>query len=138
MEDAKIEGFFTNHSLRRSGGTHLFNAGIDRKLVKEAMGHTSDAVDAYQITSEKQREIMSKVISEDPSIGAEQHNFKKKEENEVKITESNVKCLVIKNQKSAGDISVTAANVTDLIEKIMKSTKKGKTVIKLEIEIHND
>ena len=39
MKDAKIEGFFTNHSLRRSGGTRLFNAGIDRKLVKEATGH---------------------------------------------------------------------------------------------------
>ena len=28
---ANIDGYFTNHSLRRTGGSHLFQAGIDRK-----------------------------------------------------------------------------------------------------------
>ena len=68
MKEAKIEGFFTNHSLRRSGGTRLFNAGIDRKLVKEATGHRSDAVDAYQVTSDHQRCEMSKVIANPPLL----------------------------------------------------------------------
>ena len=54
--------FYSNHSLRRSGTTHLFRAGIDRKLVKEFTGHTSDAVDSYQITSNKQRAMLSNVI----------------------------------------------------------------------------
>ena len=60
MKTAGIEGFFTNHSARRTGGTRLFRAGVPRKLVKEATGHTSDAVDKYQITSDAQREMMSK------------------------------------------------------------------------------
>ena len=63
MVDAGIEGYFTNHSARRTGGTILFRAGVQRKLVKEATGHRSDAVDKYQITSDKQREMMSKVIA---------------------------------------------------------------------------
>ena len=63
MKEAKIEGLFTNHSLSRTGGIHLFQAGIDRKIVKEATGHRSDAVDAYQITSEAQHENISKILS---------------------------------------------------------------------------
>ena len=31
MEKANIQGFFTNHSARRTGGTRLFRAGVQRK-----------------------------------------------------------------------------------------------------------
>ena len=44
-KEAKLEGFITNHSLRRTGTTRLFRGGVDRKLVKEFSGHTSDAID---------------------------------------------------------------------------------------------
>ena len=54
MKTAGIEGFFTNHSARHTGGTHLFRAGVQRKLIKESTGHTSDAVDKYQLTSHEQ------------------------------------------------------------------------------------
>ena len=54
MKAANIDGFFTNHSLRRIGSTRLFRACVERKLVKEVTGHRSDAVDAYQITSDFQ------------------------------------------------------------------------------------
>ena len=47
MQDAGIQGFFTNHSARCTGGTHLFRAGVQRKLVKETTGHSSDAIDKY-------------------------------------------------------------------------------------------
>ena len=66
MEEAKIEGFFTNHSLRRSGGTRLFRAGVQKKLIKEVSGHRSDAIDAYAITSDEQRECISNIIAENP------------------------------------------------------------------------
>ena len=60
---AKIEGFITNHSLRRTGTTRLFRNGIDRKLIKEFTGHSSDAVDAYAITSDQQHEQISKILT---------------------------------------------------------------------------
>ena len=56
-----LNGHFTDHSLRRSG-TILFCTKIDRKLIKELTGHTSDVVNVYQITSENQKELMSKVM----------------------------------------------------------------------------
>ena len=62
MRDAKIEGFFTNHSLRHSGGTDLFRGGIDRKFVKECTGHRSYAVDTYQVTSIEQRKHIIEVL----------------------------------------------------------------------------
>ena len=63
MKDAKIEGFFTNHLTRRTDGTCFFRAGVQCKLVKETIGHSSDAIDKYQITSDGQRELMSNVIA---------------------------------------------------------------------------
>ena len=62
LKIAKLEGFFTNHSLRHSGTTRLFQQGVNKKLVKEFMGHVSDAVDQYQVTSDKQHEEMSNII----------------------------------------------------------------------------
>ena len=41
----------------------LFGAGVQCKLVKEATGHRSDAVDKYEITSDNQREMMSKIMA---------------------------------------------------------------------------
>ena len=62
MEEAGYVGFYSGHSLRRSGGSCLFQAGVQRKLVKECTGHSSDAVDKYQITSDEQREVLSNIL----------------------------------------------------------------------------
>ena len=62
-KSAGLDGFFTNHSLRRSGTSGLFQARIDRKIIKEFTGHVSDAVDAYQVTSDEQRQKLSEVIT---------------------------------------------------------------------------
>ena len=53
---------FSNHSLHRTSTTRLFQAGVDRKIIKEFTGHASDAVDKYQVTSEAQKQEMSKII----------------------------------------------------------------------------
>ena len=51
---AKIgrEGKFTNHSLRVSAATRMFNEGIEEQVVKEKTGHRLDAVRAYKRTAE--------------------------------------------------------------------------------------
>ena len=66
LKVANIEGYFMNHSCRRSSTTKLFQAGVDKKLIKEITGHHSDAVDTYSVTSDKQREEMSKIMSDAP------------------------------------------------------------------------
>ena len=62
LKNAKLDVFFSNHSLRHSGTTHLFQAGIDRKIVKEYTGHRSDAVDQYHITSDQQHPHLSSIL----------------------------------------------------------------------------
>ena len=68
MSDAGYSGFFSGHSLRRTGGSRLFQAGVQRKLVKECTGHSSDAVNTYQITSDDQRATISEIIQSDPKV----------------------------------------------------------------------
>ncbi len=46
------QGKFTNHSLRVSAATRMFNEGIEEQVVKEKTGHRSDAVRAYKRTAE--------------------------------------------------------------------------------------
>ena len=62
LKDCKLDAFFSNHSLRRSRTTRLFQAGVDRKIVKEYTGHRSDVVDQYQVTSDKQRQELSSIL----------------------------------------------------------------------------
>ena len=135
MKTAGIEGFFTNHSARHTGGTCLFRAGVQRKLIKESTGHTSDTVDKYQITSDEQRELMSKVI-------AGRHKPQVKEidkcETEVKPVEPIAKVCVCGNKlgekEKIGIIEV--GKVTELIDNVIKTHgKEGKNTIKITIEI---
>ena len=88
MHDAEFEGYFTNHSARRTGGTHLFRAGVDRKLVKEAMGYHSDAVDKYQVTSHEQRKAMSAILQNNPVQHIEQKKIPNVEEKDEKCTKT--------------------------------------------------
>ena len=62
LKDAGLDGFFTNHSLRRTAATPLFRAGANVKLIKEVTGHVSDVVEKYQITSDQQRMQLSSII----------------------------------------------------------------------------
>ena len=134
MEKAHIEGFFTNHSLRRTGGTRLFQAGVDRKIVKEATGHRSDAVDAYQITSEKQREKVSKIISNQP---LETSKLEKKVEPTNKTETETTK--VSSNDMKVCTCGLNVTNIGDIVTSIVnKSSKEKKTVIKFQIEINHE
>ena len=83
LKNSKLDGFFSNHSLRRSGTTRLFQAGIDRKLVKEYTGHRSDAVDQYQVTSNVQQAEMSGILQ-----GHNKPSSTKNVESDVHVTVS--------------------------------------------------
>ena len=133
LAGTEIEGFFSNHSLRRTGTTRLFRSGVDRKLVKEYSGHTSDAVDAYQITSDEQREHMSKVINATVTNDY-QNESEKVSEVEIKVSDVCDKvpmtCSCNKQNVKLNEVDRLGEMITQVIEK-----RKGlKTKIKLEIE----
>ncbi len=62
MKDAGIEGRFTNHSLRATTATRMYDKGIDEQLIKEVTGHKSDAVQIYKHTSETLMEKACKTV----------------------------------------------------------------------------
>ena len=58
MEAAKIPGHFTNHSLRASAATRLFEARVDEQLIMMRTGHNlTSGVRSYKQVSEKLRTV---------------------------------------------------------------------------------
>ena len=133
LKCSELDGFFSNHSLHRTSTTRLFNAGVDRKLVKEFTGHASDAVDQYQIMSDTQREQISKII------GGEKPSEKQSDQ----VQGSNVVEIEVKNKGDVNEIksSSTRTNVNlkdtqgvgQLINDMLDGRKYGKVKIKMEI-----
>ena len=131
MEKGGIKGFFTNHSLHRSGGTRLFRGGIDRKLIKKSTGHRSNALDEYAKTSLEQHKVMSNVIS---GVKVACETVAKASVEEPPVVES-----VNSNKCKCTCGNINDGNISEIVSRIAReSGKKGKTVIKLEIEITHE
>lgn len=61
---AGIQGFKTNHSLRATTATRLYQYGVDEQLVMERTGHRSlEGVRSYKRTSDEQREALSDILN---------------------------------------------------------------------------
>ena len=61
---AGIEGFKTNHSLRATTATRLYQHGVDEQLVMERTGHRSiEGVRSYKRTSVEQQEVLSDILN---------------------------------------------------------------------------
>ena len=133
LKSSKLNGFFTNHSLRRTGTTRLFQKGVDRKLVKEFTGHVSDAVDKYQITSDEQRETISKIIRGEKCTEVPKPSRQMEISVQDKSGVSSVGCSCSKQNVQISEIS----QVGTLINDIVSRRKESKTVIKLEISFEN-
>lgn len=62
-KEAGIPGFRTNHSLRATAATRLYNAGVDEQQVMERTGHRNlDGVRSYKHTSMQQNEALSDLL----------------------------------------------------------------------------
>ena len=62
---AGIEGFYTNHSLRTTAATHLFEAGVDEQLIMLHTGHRSTTgVRSYKRTTNALRKQTSTVLND--------------------------------------------------------------------------
>ena len=49
-ERAGLQGFFSNHSLRATSATHMYNACNDEQVIQKTTGHRSLAVRSYKKT----------------------------------------------------------------------------------------
>ena len=63
FRDARIEGRFTNHSLRATGTTALFNAGVrSEAVIQKSTGHKSiSALRQYERVTTTQSQLMANV-----------------------------------------------------------------------------
>ena len=145
LKTAKLDGFFSNHSLRRLGTMRLFRAGVDRKIVKEYTGHVSDAVDKYQVTSDEQNEELSMILGgQKRKIGSEVSVKLPEESNETvssdrKVTSEQVEqidkneIIECKCQKTCISLD-KSEDIGKLLNILMSANVKGKAKLKIEIE----
>ena len=62
-EKSGMSGHFTNHSLRSSAVTRMYQGGVDEQVIQEITGHRSLAVRSYKRTCENQKCIASQIVS---------------------------------------------------------------------------
>ena len=145
LKDAGLDGYFTNHSLRRTCAKRLFQAGTSSKLVKEITGHVSDAVHKYQTTSDAQRMLASDVIqgkipklSESPGMEIVPDIPKGCPEDKFKMPRLQ---LCVKNEKKLSEVELEeqkldiASNVSDVIESAVKAVGSRRAKLSIEVEL---
>ena len=72
---------YTNHSLRATAITRMFNNGIPEKVIAEASGHRSiKALRCYEHTSEQQKQAVTAVINSSHALEKQQLQQPQKEQ----------------------------------------------------------
>ena len=122
----------------------MFQAGIDRKLVKEFTGHSSDAVDKYQITSHQQHEKLSEIIHGDRNVehntnvvSVDNQQKKDKHDNSIEISlksNSDANCLACTCTSKNVNLHDTNG-LGQLLKDMLEDRRYGKAKIKLEIDL---
>ena len=65
MKNAGYTGYYTNHSMRVSAASCLFDSGVDEQAIMSVTGHSStDGVRCYKRMSEKLKELTSDVLTQ--------------------------------------------------------------------------
>ena len=62
MSEAGVEGYYTNHSLRATAVSRLFQNDVDDKLIKGVSGHRSHALQGYKRETEEQLLKVLKIV----------------------------------------------------------------------------
>ena len=64
MRSASIPGYFTNHSLRVTAATRLYDAEVDEATIMERTGHRSvEGIRTYKRASDKLKQFSSNVLN---------------------------------------------------------------------------
>ena len=139
LHNSKLDGYFTGHSLRRSGISRLFQAGVDRKIIKELSGHRSDAVDCYAVTSDEQKAEVSRILGSKPSTVSASNTSEVGNEASAPTTIQNQSQIIMKCDGANASENMNSRGIGQLVSDIIEnSSNKGKTVIKMEIEISHE
>ena len=73
--EAGIEGNITNHSLRATSATQMYDKGVPEKIIQERTGHRSlEALRMYERTNEHQHQAVSAILSAPSSSSSTSYN----------------------------------------------------------------
>ena len=147
LQNAKLDGYFTNHSLRCTSATRMFHAGIDSKIVKEVTGHASDAINKYQVTSDIQKQQVSNVLKGNELVFIQNKKEEEKVESkpappvpslEISVSdgEKGQSPIICSCKRQRFDVS-NSENLTKMIGESVSRRSSGSAKIKLEIELSN-
>ena len=65
----------TNHSLRATGATALFNANVSKKVIRDVTGHHSSSLQLYEHPTLQQKQAVSSVLVQGkPAMEARKEN----------------------------------------------------------------
>ena len=62
-KSAGLQGKFTNHSLRATSASRMYQSVVPEQVIKEVTGHKSDCVRIYKRTTDDIREKASNTVS---------------------------------------------------------------------------
>ena len=116
---AKIDGKFSNHSLRATSASRMYQQRVDEQVIKEITGHKSDCVRVYKRTNENLLKNASKCIS-----GEDLQKDVKKHEKDTNVeTEKFEVGKVEKKQSKKKDISgdIGGLSACQIIKNVVKT-----------------
>ena len=74
--EAGLTGNYTNHSLRATGATLLFDAGVPEAVIQRRTGHKSlEALRCYERTTETQIVQVSSLLDRDSALDMTAEEF---------------------------------------------------------------
>ena len=137
-EIAKIQGKFTNHSLRATSASRMYHQNIPEQVIKEITGHKSECVRTYKHTNKELLEKASNSISGGEVVGkhvgdkkvvkeSEEITNKLKVSDKKRLSESLSACQIIKNViKTRMELhkKVTKPSLRKVASKILKRQKR--------------
>lgn len=68
-QQAGLSGYYSNHSLRASAASRLYQHRFDEQLICETTGHRSSSVRSYKRTSEEQKKEISDALTTPQEAG---------------------------------------------------------------------
>ena len=121
-----IEGNYTNHSLRATSASRMYESNVTEQIIKEITGHRSDCVRTYKRTSDNIRKNASDKICGELSNCEEAHVVDK---GKVSVKPEKVDELLSEGQKVRLNESMSVCQmIKNVIKTRMEMRKKNKRI----------
>lgn len=99
-------GKITNHSLRATAASRLYQHNVDEQLIQERTGHCSDSVRSYKRTDSKQLHEISEILYGNEAEAPPPKRRKMETEECVQVDDSAENCSDTKNSKLSFNFTI--------------------------------